>query len=162
MTAFSVTHDATAVLPVERQAVWDVLTDPATLAELTPMLTSIEERGEHWVWRMAKVPGLSLAVAPEFTERMTFKELERIDFRHDPPAGRDEDAGAEGWYELRDATDEERGTAEVAAHLAISLTITVDLPLPRLSAPAVKTAMKRVVASMGNGFAENLDRHLGI
>ncbi|HEY1133580.1 MAG TPA: SRPBCC family protein [Nocardioides sp.] len=155
MTAFTVTHEATAVLPVTRQAVWDVLTDPSTLAELTPLLTSIEEQGEHWVWRMAKVPGLSLAVAPEFTERMTFTELERIEFRHDPPAGRTEDAGAEGWYALGDAADG-------AVDLAISLAITVDLPLPRLSAPAVKAAMKRVVVSMGAGFAENLDRHLGL
>ncbi|MFW6773303.1 hypothetical protein ACOACO_03390 [Nocardioides sp. CPCC 205120] len=161
MTKFTVTHEATEVLPVERQRIWDVLTDPHQLASLTPMLTSIEpygEEGQHWRWRMTKVPALSTAVAPEFTERMTFTELERIEFRHDPPAGAEEDAGAEGWYALEDASTDDGP----ATHLAISLAITVDLPLPRVSAPAVKAAMKGVVGTMGNGFAGNLEKHLGL
>ncbi|MDT9593096.1 hypothetical protein RDV89_08455 [Nocardioides zeae] len=156
MATFTTTKHSTARLPVPRERIWAVLSDPALLAELTPLLTSIEADGDLWHWRMAKVPGLAIAVRPEFTERMSFDEPARIDFVHEPQG--DEDAGAEGWYVLTDV-----GTDDApATDLEISLTIHVDLPLPRISAPAVQTAMKGVVASMGNGFAENLEKHLGI
>lgn len=156
MATFTTTKHSVADLPVPRERIWAVLTDPALLAELTPLLTSIEADGDLWHWRMSKVPGLSIAVRPEFTERMTFAEPERIDFVHEPLG--DENAGAEGWYLLTDV-----GTADApVTKLEISLTIRVDLPLPRLSAPAVQAAMKGVVASMGSGFATNLEKHLGL
>ena len=36
------------------------------------------------------------------------------------------------------------------------------LPLPKAAGPAVRTAMKAVIARMGAGFSRNLHRHLGI
>ena len=39
--------------------------------------------------------------------------------------------------------------------------ITVDLPFPGLLRPAVTTAMKGVVALMGQRFSHNLLAHLG-
>jgi hypothetical protein len=39
--------------------------------------------------------------------------------------------------------------------------ITVDLPLPRASAPAVRSVMGRVVDQMGDRFSAGLLRHLG-
>ena len=39
--------------------------------------------------------------------------------------------------------------------------ITVDLPFPGLVRPAVTTAMKGVVAVMGQRFSHNLLQHLG-
>jgi hypothetical protein len=90
-------------------------------------------------------------VSPSFTEVMTFDEPARIDFTHDP-ARRDEKAGVEGRYTLVEA----RG----ATDLSIELAIAVDLPFPGLARPAVQTAIRAVVATMGMRFSHNLVRHL--
>ncbi len=100
---------------------------------------------------------LSTSIAPQFTERMTFAEPERIVFTHEPPSGSRERAGAEGRYDLVEVADDPGST-----HLTIDLQITVDLPLPRASGPAVRTVMKQVVARMGDRFADNLYDHLGL
>lgn len=159
MTTFSTTKKSEAVVAASRQEIWDVLTNPDLLAELTPLLTGIVADGDTWTWSMTKIPVLSTAVAPTFTEKMVFTDLERIEFTHAPPAGVEEEAGAEGWYELRDAGRKD-GSEGPATHLAISLTLAVDLPLPKVAGPAVKTAMKGVLTTMGSKFATNLDRHL--
>jgi hypothetical protein len=96
---------------------------------------------------------LGVGIAPAFTERMTFDEPARIDFRHDPPAGADERSAVEGWYSLEEVP---QGTRLVTA-----MEITVDLPLPRASAPAVRSVMGRVVDQMGDRFSAGLLRHLG-
>ncbi len=62
--------------------------------------------------------------------------------------------GAEGWYALEDADE---GT-----HLAISLTLFVDLPLARFATPAVQTVMRSAMAVTGSRFASNLEQHLGV
>ena len=149
---FSASTTSEAVVDAERARLWDVLTDPAALAELTPMLSSVEADGDLWRWQMVKVPVLGASLTPAFTERMVMVEHERIDFTHAPPAGADERAGVDGWYTL---TDTDRGT-----HLATSLTVRVQLPLARVAAPAVTTAMRTVLATMGHGFARNLVRRL--
>jgi carbon monoxide dehydrogenase subunit G len=154
MTRFSATTSAEAIVAAPRQQIWDVLVDPAKIAELTPFLKRVTADGEHWRWEMSGLDVLGAKVAPSFTERMVFTDLERIEFHHDPPAGTTERSGVEGWYDLSDA---DGGT-----HLATSLEITLDLPLPKLSSPAVTAAMKGVMGTMGDRFSANLLRELGI
>lgn len=158
MTSFSASTEAEAIVLATRQQIWDVLRDPDLVAELTPFVTGITERGEHWVWSMTKLPVPKTTLSPTFTEKMTYAELERIEFTHDPQ-GEDESTGVEGWYDLSDA--EPQDGEEAATRLKTSLTITVDLPLPKAMGPAVKASMKTVIGQMGNKFSDNLLRHLG-
>ena len=96
---------------------------------------------------------LGLKIAPAFTERMVFSEPDRIEFRHDPPPGTDEQAGVEGWYELTPVDDGTR--------LVTDLEITVDLPLPKVSGRAVRATMTKVIDTMGDRFSQRLLDHLG-
>ena len=155
MARFSSSTSAEAVVAAPRQQIWDVLVDPDKIAALTPFLKRVTADGEHWRWEMSGLDVLGVKVAPAFTERMVFEDLERIEFHHDPPAGDKERSGVEGWYDLSDADG--GGT-----HLATSLTITLDLPLPKLSAPAVRATMKGVIGQMGDRFSANLLKELGI
>lgn len=152
MTWFEATQESEGMVPHARETVWKVLTDPDALAELTPIVNRIEPGPEHWRWCLRTVPLLGHRVDPSFTERMTFRAPERIDYRHEPPADRHERAGVDGWYTL---TETDEGT-----HLAIGLTVKVNLPLPRLATPAVTTAMRAVIAATGNGFERNFVRRL--
>ncbi|MCW2795596.1 SRPBCC family protein [Nocardioides sp.] len=154
MARFSSRTSAEAVVAAPRQAIWDVLVDPDLVAKLTPFLKKITADGELWRWEMSGLDVLGLKVAPAFTERMVFEDLERIEFHHEPPTGTKERSGVEGWYQL---TEVDGGT-----HLATSLEITLDLPLPKLSSPAVTSAMKGVMGTMGDRFSKNLLDHLGI
>jgi len=151
---FSARTEAKAVVPAGRDEIWAALIDPALIARMTPFVKSIEADGEHWFWEMTSLHVLGAGIAPAFTERMSFRDLERIEFRHDPPAGTRERTGVHGWYDLADT---DGGT-----HLATSLEVHIELPLPRLSAPAVTTAMKGVMATMGQRFSHNLLDHLGV
>lgn len=157
MGRFTSGTTAEAVVTVPRQAVWDVLTDPDLVARLTPTLERITADGDRWTWEMSGIDVLGVKVAPTFTERMTFRDLERIDFRHDPPPGAKERAGVTGWYELTEVPGSEGGEAR----LATQLDITLELPLPQLSAPAVTSAMRGVIGRMGDRFSRNLMAHLG-
>jgi carbon monoxide dehydrogenase subunit G len=151
MTTFSVSTTSTAVLDASRERVWQALTDPGLLARLTPYLRSIEAHGDRWTWHLMRIPVLGSMVSPSFTEVMTFDEPSRIDFAHDP-AKRDEKAGVEGCYVMREVA----GGTDVRIELAIS----VDLPFPKLARPAVHAAMRAVIATMGARFSHNLVRHL--
>lgn len=153
MARFTSTTRSQAVVPAERVEVWQVLTDPRLLPKLTPYLDRILVDGDRWRWEMSRLPVLSVSVAPSFTERMDFDPQSRIDFTHEPPAGTTEKAAAEGTYTL-----EEVGPRET--ELTIDLTLTVDLPLPQVAAPAVGRVMQGVMARMGDKFAENLLDHL--
>ncbi len=152
MTRFSTTTASDGVVPVSRETVWQVLTDPDLVTDMTPLLHRIHAEGDLWRWELAKVPVTGISIAPCFTERMRFDEPARIDYSHEPPVGSEEPTGVDGCYSLTKVDD---GT-----HLAISLTIHADLPLPRLAAPAVKAAMHAVVATIGAGFSRNLTREL--
>lgn len=154
MTWFTAESESTAVVAADRSAIWAILTDPDSLARLTPLLERIEADGEHWVWHLESIDVLSESLAPTFTEKMTFVDGSRIEFRHDPPAGSSESAGVEGRYDLADV---DGGT-----ELSIRLEVSVDLPLPKMTSPAVTTAMAAVIASMGNGFAKRLHAELGL
>lgn len=153
MNSFTTSNRSAATITAEVDEVWAVLTDPDLLARLTPFLHTVTEHGEHWVWQLHRIPVLGAHFSFTFRERMDFDEPHRIDFTHDPAPGADETAGVMGYYAL---APHARGT-----HLETSMTITVDLPFPGLLRPAVTTAMRGVVALMGQRFAHNLLHHLG-
>lgn len=152
MATFTASTSSTAVVAAERAAIWRTLTDPTLLPRLTPYLDKISVDGDHWHWEMARLPVLSVSLAPSFTERMDFDPEQRIDFTHSPPAGTTEKAAAEGSYALEDHPEGTR--------LSIDLTLQVDLPLSRASGPAVQRVMRGVMDRMGEKFATNLMRHL--
>lgn len=154
MATFSCRNRSTAVVPAPRQAIWDLLSDPSELASLTPLVTAITAKGDAWSWKLTGITALGVCVAPTFTERMELTNGTHIGFRHDPPKGSDERAGAEGTYDLRDV---ERGT-----ELAIDITISVELPLPKLSRRAVEKVMASTMARTGERFARNLYQRLGL
>ena len=154
MSRFSATTESEAVVAAERAAIWAVLTDPVLLPKLTPLLRRIETDGDLWRWHLVGLSVLGIGISPVFTERMVFDAEKRIDYTHEPPAGAGERTGAEGSYVLADV---EGGT-----HLAISLTLDVDLPLPRLASPAVTTVMQETMQRMGERFSANLLQHLGV
>ncbi|MEP6815937.1 MAG: SRPBCC family protein [Marmoricola sp.] len=154
MAWFTTSTRSEAVVRADRAAVWAALVDPDLLPKLTPFLRNIVVDGDHWRWELTRVPILGASLQPTFTERMTFDEGRRIEFKHDPPVGVREREGVEGWYALEDAKG---GT-----HLAISLGVEVDLPISRLAKPAVTAAMKGVLAGMGRRFSANLLDHLGV
>ncbi len=155
MASFTTSTRSAATVTATSQQVWAVLTEPHLVARLTPFLRTVREHGEHhWVWELARVPLLGRSFSFTFTERMTFEEPHRIEFTHDPGAGvGDEGAGVEGWYRLTPCGDD--------THLETSMEITVELPFPGVTRPAVTTAMKGVVTLMGQRFSHNLLEHLG-
>ncbi len=154
MASFSARNQSTAVVPADRSAIWDALTDPALLTKLTPLLTGIEADGELWRWQLGRISALGVTISPAFTELMRFDPKSLIEFSHQPPSGTREYAGAAGSYRL---TEVSGGT-----ELAVDLTLTVELPLPRLSAGAVERVMSATMARTGDRFAKNLLRHLGV
>jgi carbon monoxide dehydrogenase subunit G len=154
MTRFSASTDNEAVVPADRRDIWAVLTDPDALTELTPMLERIDAHGDLWTWHLKRISALGVGITPTFTERMSFDEGRRIDYVHDPAPGANERTGASGCYEM---TDHEGGTS-----LKISLTLDVDLPLPRAAAPAVQRVMTRMMRRTGDEFSANLFARLGI
>jgi carbon monoxide dehydrogenase subunit G len=154
MSRFSATNTSEAVVPAGRDEIWAVLTDPVLLPRLTPLLDRIETRGDLWTWHLTRISVLGVGVSTAFTERMSFEEGRRIDYTHEPPKGAVERTGAEGTYEL---SDTDNGT-----HLAISLTLHVELPLSRLAAPAVTRVMESTMRRMGERFSANLLDHLGV
>ena len=152
MTRFHARNRSTATLAATPEQVWAVLTDPELIVRFTPNLRRIDVDGDRWTWHLTRIPVLSAAVEPSFTEVMTYDEPRRIDFRHDP-ARTDEQAGVDGVYLLQPVAD---GT-----EVAIELAIWVELPLPGLLRPAVERVMSSVVAGMGLRFGQHVRRHLG-
>jgi carbon monoxide dehydrogenase subunit G len=151
---FTETVTSTADVASSRGEVWARLVDPDALVRLTPLLTRIDAHGDTWVWHLSKVGGLGLSVQPCFTEHMVFVEEQSIDFTHQPPGGSKEWIGVTGHYEL---SDHDRGV-----HLAISLEITADLPLPGAAGPAVRKVMRQTMQLMGDRFSKNLLADLGV
>jgi carbon monoxide dehydrogenase subunit G len=150
MTVFSASKRSTAVVPHPRPAVWDVLSNAGLVARLTPMVRSIEDKGETWLWKLAPIEVLGKSIGLSFTERMEFTHQERIVYTHAPKG--DERAGVEGTYDLADSG--------AGTRLSIELGVHVDLPFPKLAKPAVQASMQAVIAAMGVGFARNLEREL--
>ncbi len=154
MTTFSATTSAEATVLASQQDIWDCLTDPDLMARLTRYVKRIEADRDHWRWELSGLDLLGRSIAPSFTERMIFKEPDRIEFQHDPSV-KGELAGVNGWYDLRPVDDGE-GTV-----LMTELSICLEAPLPKMAAPAVRRVMRTVLDSMGAGFSANLLEHLG-
>lgn len=152
MATFSATKVSEATVAHSRDLVWDVLTDPATIAQLTPMVRSITAEGDLWHWQLAKIPVLGQSFELGFTEAMTYEPRSSITFAHAPQGGKDERAGTDGRYDLSDA--------EGSTDLRIELTVTVDLPFPKLAKPAVQATMQAVLAAMGSGFGRSIEKEL--
>lgn len=90
-----------------------------------------------------------MKVEAAFTERMEFIDQRQIIFAHEPPDGAHERAAVAGIYDLvPDGTD--------ATELKVDLTLSVDLPLPRLSRIAVERIMHTTMRATGQRFASNL------
>lgn len=152
MTRFTASTSSEATLKSSQKDVWAALTDPELLPRLTPYLNSIEVDGDRWTWHVTKVPVLGTSIGTTFTEVMEFDEPSRIRFTHDE-ARTEEKSGVEGEYRLSEAGS--------GCHVAIDLSVTVDMPFPRATRRAVEGAMKAVMAGMGRRFAHNLLKHLG-
>lgn len=156
MTRFTADTRAEAVVAAAPSEIWAALTDASLVARLTPFVRRITEdtSGDtvHWRWDLAGLSVLGVGFSPTFTERMEYDEPRRIDFRPDPPTGSTEPAAVTGWYTLAEA---DGGT-----RLSTALEVSVDLPLPRVSRAAVRSAMRAVLAQMGARFSRNLLDHL--
>lgn len=155
MTRFSTRNVSRAQVPAPRAAIWDALTDPACLTELTPLLNEIVVDGDQWTWQLTGIRGLGLEVAPSFTVQMDFEPQERITYRPVEPTSKDERAAAAGVYELTDLGNDH-------TRLFIDITLHVDLPLPALSRRAVEKVMSASMQRTGRIFGERLYDHLGI
>lgn len=155
MATFSAKTTAQADVAAERAAIWKALVDPDLVARLTPFVKSIHADGDHWRWQLGGLDLLGRKLAPVFTERMVFEEQRRIEFHHEPAADTPEMAGVNGWYDLSEGPGG-------ATRLETSLEICLEAPLPKVSGPAVRGAMKGVMATMGNRFSKNLLDHLGV
>lgn len=155
MSKFSSRNYSVAVVPASVEAVWDVLSDPSALAELTPLVARIETEGDRWSWTLVGVSAMGVSVAPTFTERMTFEPLSRIVFAHDPKSGQRERAGADGVYELVEVD-------RSSTRLSIDITAWVELPLPLFARSAVERVIATTMQRAGDRFAHNLYKRLGL
>lgn len=155
MTRFSSRNYSVATVRADVDVLWAVVTNTATLADLTPLVARIEANGDRWSWTLIGVHALGVSVAPTFTERMSFEPQRRIVFEHDPPAGVHERAGADGVYELVEVDSS-------TTRLSIDITAWVELPLPRMARGAVEGVMATTMRRAGDAFARRLYHHLGI
>lgn len=155
MTWFSARNISLSTVPVPLDEIWDLITDPQILADLTPMVATIEASGSQWRWALHGIEALGLKVEAVFTERMEFIDQRQIIFTHEPPAGERERAGVEGVYDFAPVGPE-------ATDLKVDLTLSVDLPLPRLSRQAVERVILSTMRATGHRFATNLYELLGL
>ena len=144
-----------STVPVRSDEIWQLITDPGALADLTPLVRSIEATGSQWEWALNGIEALGLKVEAVFTERMEFIDQRQIIFTHDPPIGSRERAGVEGVYDLT-------SNGRKATDLQVDLTLLVDLPLPGLSRHAVERVLLSTMRATGQRFASNLYEQLGL
>ena len=155
MTLFSSRNISLSTVPVRPEKIWPLITDPESLASMTPLVRSITASGDHWRWTLNGIEGLGLKIEAVFTERMEFTDQRQIVFSHDPPANAHERAAVEGIYDLTPVGDD-------ATELQVDLTLSVDLPLPSLSRMAVERVMHGTMRVTGQRFASNLYERLGL
>lgn len=151
MNRFHARNRSAATLAATVDQVWDILVDPDLLVRFTPNLKRIDVDGDRWTWHLTRLPVLSAAIEPSFTEVMEFDKPHRIGFRHDETRT-DEHAGVDGEYLIRPVSE---GT-----EVSIDIGIWADLPLPRLARPAVERVMSTIVAGMGYRFGQHVRRHI--
>jgi len=155
MAWFSARTISASTVPVGSDQIWEILTDPSALAELTPLIKSIEASGDHWLWKLNSIEALGLKVEAAFTERMEFSDGRQIVFAHDPPTGTKERAAVEGRYDVDPAGDD-------STDLKVDLTLSVELPLPRLARHGVEKVIHSAMRVTGKQFAKNLYERLGL
>jgi len=155
MALFSARNVSSSTVPAPTGEIWKLITDPPTLADMTPMVQSIEAAGSHWRWTLERIAALGLNVDAAFTERMEFTEERQIIFSHDPPADSHELAGLEGIYDLTPVGDD-------ATDLAVDLSLTIDVPLPGFAGKAVEGVLGSMMRTTGRMFAANLYERLGL
>ena len=131
-----------------------MLTDPALVAELTPFVRRITADGDHWRWEMSGLSVLGVGVAPAFTEQMTYDEPRRIEFRHDPPRGRDRAVGGRGVVRSSRSSLPAPGSPPRSRSPSTCR-------CPKVSGRAVRATMNAVIDQMGERFSKNLLAHLG-
>lgn len=153
MTQFAARTISASTVPVPPNQIWEILTDPDLLAELTPLIRSIEASGSRWLWTLNGIEALGMKVEAAFTERMEFTDGRQIVFTHDPPQGKKELAAVEGIYDLTPA-------GPSSTDLRVDLTLSVDLPLPRMARPAVERVILTTMRATGRQFASNLYERL--
>lgn len=151
MNRFHARNRSEATLAASQDQVWDILVDPDLLVRFTPNLKRIDVDGDRWTWHLTRLPVLSAAIEPSFTEVMEFDKPHRIVFSHDKTRT-DERAGVEGEYVIRPVS--------AGTEVSIDIGIWADLPLPRLTRPAVERVMSTIVAGMGYRFGQQVRRHL--
>lgn len=152
MTEFTARNRSTAVVHADRERIWQALTDPTLLAQMTPYLRRVDIDGDVWRWSMVKLSVLGVRFDPSFSALMKLDKPREIDFT--PAPGHEDDTSrVEGTYLLEEARGEESST-----QLTIDLTITVDLPLPRAARGGVRRAMEVVIGYMGKKYGDNLTR----
>lgn len=154
MATFSARNISASTVPVTADRIWAQICDPASLTALTPLVRSIVVEGDLWRWQLMGIEALGVSVAPTFTERMEFIEQRLIRFNHETARGERERAGADGTYELTQRGEE--------TELKVDISLTIELPLPRLSAGAVERVMKASMQRTGKRFAVNLYHRLGL
>ena len=71
MTTFASRNRSRATVPAPRSSIWEVLSDPDALAELTPLVSKITVHGRTWDWQLSGISALGICVAPTFSEAMT-------------------------------------------------------------------------------------------
>ena len=155
MTWFSARNISMSTVPVRSNELWRLITDPGALADLTPLVRSIEATGSQWEWALNGIEALGLKVEAVFTERMEFIDQRQIIFTHDPPIGSRERAGVEGVYDLT-------SNGRKATDLQVDLTLSVDLPFPGLWRHAVEPVLLSTMRATGQRFASNLYEQLGL
>lgn len=154
MATFTARNISASTVPVTADRIWAQISDPASLTALTPLVRSIVVEGDLWRWQLSGIEALGVSVAPTFTERMEFVEPSIIRFNHETANDEIERAGADGTYVLTPRGNE--------TELKVDISLTVELPLPRLSAAAVERVMKTSMQRTGKRFAFNLYHRLGL
>lgn len=155
MTQFSARTISASTVPVSSNKIWKILTNPDALAELTPLIRSIEASGSRWLWTLNGIEALGMKVEAAFTESMEFTDERQIVFTHDPPQGKKELAAVEGIYDLTPAGPN-------STDLRVDLTLSVELPLPRIARQAVERVILATMRVTGRQFASNLYERLGL
>lgn len=155
MPTFRSRHRSVVTVAAPPDAIWQLLTDPERVVALTPLVKRISGRRDVWRLTLAGVSRLGYDIAPSFTERMTFVQISRIEFHHDPPPGRHERIGIDG-------TSQITRVGETASKMAIDLTLSLELPLPELARTAVERLMARMMRRTGRGVVGSMHRELGI
>jgi carbon monoxide dehydrogenase subunit G len=155
VSQFSARTISASTVPVPSGQIWEILTDPKALAELTPLIRSIEASGPKWLWTLNGIEALGMKVEAAFTESMEFIDGRQIVFTHDPPEAKKELAAVDGIYDVTPAGPE-------STDLRVDLTLSVELPLPRMARPAVERVVLSTMRMTGRQFASNLYRQLGL